>query len=194
VTGTVPGSQDGRLIEGALLVTHDVRDNTIFPTGGRYYQLALFGAATALGSDFGYAGVRLDLRHYLSPGARHVFALRLFGDARSGTPPFDLLPQLGGDVLLRGYYQGRFRDQVLVAAQGEYRSPVLWRIGVVAFAEAGQVAPHAGDLAFDGFKASLGGGLRFLLAPREGVNIRADYGWGFDVKSGGFYLAVGEAF
>jgi hypothetical protein len=36
--------------------------------------------------------------------------------------------------------------------------------------------------------------LRFLLAPREGVNIRADYGWGFGVGAGGFYLAIGEAF
>jgi outer membrane translocation and assembly module TamA len=97
-------------------------------------------------------------------------------------------------VLLRGYYQGRFRDQVMVTLQAEYRLPVFWRIGLVGFAEAGQVAPRAGDLAVDAFKASLGGGLRFLLAPREGVNIRADYGWGFGVGAGGFYLAIGEAF
>lgn len=194
VTGTVPGSQDGRIVEGALLVARDTRDNTINPRRGQFHQLAVLGAATALGSDFGYAGVRLDLRGYVSPAGRHVLAVRLFGDARSGTPPFDLLPQLGGDVLLRGYYQGRFRDQALVALQGEYRFPVIWRIGLVGFVEAGQVAPRVGDVAFDAFKASVGGGLRFLLAPREGVNIRADYGWGFDVGSGGFYLAIGESF
>jgi hypothetical protein len=194
VTGTVPGSDDGTIVEGALLLTRDTRDNTIYPTRGQFHQAVVLGAATALGSDFGYGGARLDVRGYLSPGGRHVLALRALGDARSGTPPFDLLPQLGGDVLLRGYYQGRFRDHTLVALQGEYRLPVFWRIGLVGFAEAGQVAPRVGDLAFDGFKASLGAGLRFLLAPREGVNIRADYGYGFDVKAGGFYLAIGEAF
>jgi hypothetical protein len=194
VTGTIPGSEDGTVIEGALLLTRDTRDNTIYPRRGQFHQLTLLGAPTALGSDFGYGGVRLDLRRYVTPAGRHVLALRALGDARSGTPPFDLLPQLGGDVLLRGYYQGRFRDQVLVTVQAEYRLPVVWRLGLVGFAEAGQVAPRVGDLAADAFKASLGGGLRFLLAPREGVNIRADYGWGFDVGSGGFYLAIGESF
>ena len=194
ITGTVPGSEDGRIVEGTLLLTRDTRDNTLYPARGQYHQIGVLGAATALGSDFGYAGVRLDLRGYLSPGPRHVLAFRFVGDAQSGTAPFDLLPQLGGDVLLRGYYQGRFRDQVLVAAQAEYRLRAFWRIGLVGFAEAGRVAPRVADLSFDGLKASVGGGLRFLLAPSEGINIRADYGYGFDVKAGGFYLAIGEAF
>ena len=194
VTGAVPGSEDGRIVEATLLLTRDTRDNTIYPSEGQYHQVGLFGAATALGSDFGYAGARLDLRGYLAPAARHVLALRAVSEIRGGTPPFDQLPQVGGDVLLRGYYQGRFRDKLLVALQAEYRLRLIWRIGLVGFAEAGQVAPRAGDLAFDAFKASLGGGVRFLLAPREGVNVRADYGWGFDVGSGGFYLAIGEAF
>jgi len=194
VTRTVPGSADGGIVEGTLLLTRDTRDNTIYPTRGQYHQVSVLGAATALGSDFGYAGARLDLRGYLSPARGHVLALRALGDARSGTPPFDLLPQVGGEVLLRGYYQGRFRDLVLVAAQAEYRLHVVWRIGLVGFAEAGRVAPRVGDLSFDGLKTSAGGGLRFLLAPSEGVNIRADYGWGFDVKAGGFYLSIGEAF
>lgn len=194
VTGTVPGSADGTTVEGTLLLTLDDRDHTIYPAGGQYHQLGLLGAATGLGSDFGYAGVRLDLRAYVSPVGRHVLALRALGEARSGTPPFDLLPQLGGDVLLRGYYQGRFRDEVLLAFQTEYRFPVIWRIGAVVFAETGQVSRRAADLRLAAFKASLGGGLRFLLSPKEGLNIRADYGYGLDVKSGGFYLAIGEAF
>jgi len=194
VTGTVPGSADGSIVEGTLLLTLDTRNNTIYPTRGQYHQVSVLGAATALGSDFGYAGARLDLRGYLSPATGHVLALRVLGDARSGPPPFDLLPQTGGEVLLRGYYQGRFRDQVLVAAQAEYRLHVVWRIGLAGFAETGRVAPRLGDLSFNGLKTSMGGGLRFLLAPSEGVNIRADYGWGFAVKTGGFYLSIGEAF
>ena len=90
VTGTVPGSADGRIVEGTLLVTWDTRDNTIFPTRGRYHQLGLLGAATGLLSDFGYGGARLDAREYVSPARRHVLAFRVLGDARTGTPPFEL--------------------------------------------------------------------------------------------------------
>lgn len=194
VTGAVPGSADGRIVEGSLLLTRDVRDNTIYPTTGIFVQLSALGAATALASDFGYGGVQLDARGYLSPGGRHVFALRALGAARTGTPPFDLLPQLGGDVLLRGYYQGRFRDQVMLTVQSEYRLPVVWRIGLVGFVEAGRVAPRLDTMSFGDVKLSAGGGLRFLLSPSEGLNIRADYGWGFDVGSGGFYLGIGETF
>jgi outer membrane translocation and assembly module TamA len=104
------------------------------------------------------------------------------------------VPQLGGDQLLRGYYGGRFRDQDLLALQAEYRMPVWWRLGAVGFVAAGQVAPKLDDLGLDRFKPAAGLGLRFLLSPEEGLNIRADYGWGFDVESSGFYLSIGEIF
>jgi outer membrane translocation and assembly module TamA len=114
--------------------------------------------------------------------------------AVTGTAPFDLLPQLGGDVLLRGYYQGRFRDRTLLAGQVEYRSPLVWRLGLVGFAAAGQVAPEFGAMGFDRFKPAVGVGLRIRFVKATGLSIRADYGWGLEGGSAGFYLNVGEAF
>jgi outer membrane translocation and assembly module TamA len=112
----------------------------------------------------------------------------------SGDPPFDLLPQLGGDVLLRGYFQGRFRDKDLLAFQAEYRAPVWWKLGAAAFVSAGQVAPELSGLRIDAFHPAAGFGLRFLIQEEEGVQIRADFAWGFDVESSGFYINIGEAF
>ena len=112
----------------------------------------------------------------------------------AGQPPFDHLAQLGGDVLLRGYYQGRFRDRHLLALEGEYRMPMVWRIGLVGFAGAGRVAGRLDAFDLTGLKTSAGGGLRFLLSPSEGLNIRADWAYGFAVRSGAFYLSLGEAF
>jgi hypothetical protein len=43
-----------------------------------------------------------------------------------------------------------------------------------------------------GIKPAAGFGLRFLLAPDEGLNLRAD--WGFGNGSSGFYLGMGEVF
>jgi hypothetical protein len=192
--GLVPGSEDGSVIGAGLLLTRDTRNNTIFPSGGSYHQVSatLFGGW--LGSSYDFGEYVLDLRKYMSPVEGHVLAVRALGQWTSGTAPFDLMPQLGGDVLLRGYYQGRFRDRQLLASQVEYRAPIWWRVGLVGFAGAGQVAPSLGDFTWSGFKVSAGGGVRVNLDPQSGLNIRADYGWAFDTKSGGFYINIGEAF
>jgi hypothetical protein len=192
-SGSVPGSQDGGIIGLGAVVSWDTRDNTVYPRAGWYNQLRAVLYDGSFGSRYDFGSYTLDVRLYQSLFRTHVLALRGVGLASSGTPPFDLMPQLGGDRLLRGYFQGRYLDRQLLAFQGEYRLPVWWRIGAVAFGAVGQVADGWGDVAFDRFHASVGGGVRFLISP-EGLNLRADYGWGFDVNSGGFYLSVGEAF
>ncbi len=193
-TGLVPGSDDGRIVGAGVLVTRDTRDNTVFPTRGGYHRLRIELYDGLFQSNYDFGSYTLDLRAYFSLVERQVLAVRALGRATSGSPPFDMLPQLGGDVLLRGYYQGRFRDRHLLAAQVEYRAPVWWRIGVVGFVGGGQVASRLGGFEWSGFKASAGGGLRILIDPQSGLNIRADYGWAFDTRSGGFYVNIGEAF
>ncbi|NIN12402.1 MAG: BamA/TamA family outer membrane protein [Gemmatimonadales bacterium] len=193
-SGTIPGSDDGSVVGLGLLVSWDTRDNTVYPRSGWYNQVRAALYDGFFGSDYDFGRYVVDLRAYGAPLESHVVALRGLGVASSGTPPFDLMPELGGDRLLRGYFQGRYLDRQLLALQGEYRLPVWWRIGAVGFAAVGQVADRWGDFAFDGFHASVGGGIRFLISPEEGLNLRADYGWGFDVSSGGFYLSIGEAF
>ncbi len=193
-TGEVPGSQDGWSLGLGLVATRDTRSSTTFPTRGSFHQLRATFHSEAWGSDFGYGAYLLDLRRYLPLGERRVLALRGLGWATSGTPPFDQLPQVGGDQLLRGYFQGRFTDRQMLALQGEYRGPAFWKLGWVAFGGIGQVADRWGDLQLDGFKASVGGGVRFLISPRETLFIRADLGYGIDTGSTGFYLNIGEAF
>jgi hypothetical protein len=191
--GSVPGSTDGRVTGGGVLLTRDTRDNTVYPQSGSWMHLQGSIYDGALGSEFEYRAATLDLRQYLTAFVSHVVALRAVAMASSEGTPFDLLPTLGGDALLRGYYDGRFRDRHLTALQAEYRAPLWWRIGAVAFVEAGQVAGSFGDFRWGGFKTSLGGGIRIRLSD-EGLNIRADYGYGLAVEEGGFYLAIGEAF
>jgi hypothetical protein len=53
------------------------------------------------------------------------------------------LSSVQGDIM-RGYARGRYRDRWLLAAQGEYRSPVRKRLGGVLFAGAGVSAPGLG--------------------------------------------------
>jgi outer membrane protein assembly factor BamA len=193
-TAAVPGVADGRVVGGGLAASRDTRDNTVYPRSGSFHQLTWSVFDEAIGSDYSYASTVLDLRHYVSVTAGHVMALRVVGIAKTATPPFDRLSELGGDVLLRGYFQGRFRDRQLLAVQGEYRLPVWWRVGVVGFAGAGQVARDLDGFDVDGVKLSAGLGLRVALSPSDGLNLRADWGYGFDVGTSGLYLGLGEAF
>jgi hypothetical protein len=190
----VPGSRNGQIVGLGIALTRDTRDRSENPRSGTYHQLEVGSFASLLGSDFEFTTTSLDLRGYLPFPPSSVLALRILGESVRGTVPFDVLPQLGGDELLRGYYRGRYRDQNLLAAQAEVRSEVWWRFGLVGFAALGQVAPSPSRLRLDGMKASLGGGLRFALNKAEGLNLRADYAWGLEKGTRAFYLSLGEVF
>jgi Omp85 superfamily domain len=192
--GQIPGAENGSIIGVGLLVSRDTRSSTIYPTRGSYHQFKYLLYDGFFGSSYDFGTLSLDLRKYVPLGSRRLLAFRALGVVSPGSPPFDLMPQLGGDVLLRGYFAGRYRDRDLVAFQGEYRTRIWWRIGATVFGGVGQVSYVLRDLTFTGFHPSAGAGLRFLLSPDEGLNIRADYGYGFDAKSTGFYLGIGEVF
>lgn len=192
--GTIPGAEDGNLVGGGGLLSRDTRSSTTYPTSGSYHQLKGMLYNGFFGSSYDFATITLDLRKYLPLGTNHLVAFRGLGIVTPGSPPFDLMPQLGGDVLLRGYFAGRYRDRDLVALQGEYRARVWGRIGATVFGGVGQVSNELADLTFDGLHSSAGVGLRFLLSPEEGLNIRADFGYGFSTKTTGFYLGIGEVF
>ena len=77
--------------------------------------------------------------------------------------------------------------------QAEYRVPIFWRIGVVAFGDIGNVSDDIGSLDFSNLKYSYGAGLRFALDRLEKLNLRFDYGATTHFGHG-FYLQLGEAF
>ncbi len=191
-SGLAPGASEKQGIGLGGSLIRDSRDNRVFPRRGSYHKLLVDVFADVWFGDLGFGVYTLDLRKYFPVARTHVLALQALGIATSGEPPFDLYPQLGGESLLRGYFQGRYRDRSLLAFQGEYRFPVIWRFGAAGFAGIGQVAPDFGGFGFDRFWVAGGAGLRFLLARKQGLNIRADFAFG--EGSSGFYLSVGEAF
>ena len=191
-TAAVPGVDDGSMISLGISLTRDTRDHIIYPRRGGYYQARVARFDGMIGSDYDFTSYQLDTRQYLPVTSSHVLVLRGLLMATDGTVPFDRLPQLGGDILLRGYFAGRYRDQTLLAFQSEYRLPVWRRIGAVGFVGVGQVADRLSRFAVDRFKASVGLGLRFLLSRDDQLNLRADFGFG--EGSSGFYLGIGEVF
>jgi outer membrane protein assembly factor BamA len=170
----------------------DSRDHVFFPTQGLWAEAALLTNTDALGATQNFVKWTLDVRKYWSPKENRVWAAQLYLEGNSGAPPFNQLALLGGTRLLRGYYEGRFRDRQMAASQVEYRFPIKGRFGAVAFGSIGSVVDEWKNWEGDYLRYALGAGLRFTLLPKDKIRLRLDYGIG--PNSSAFYLTVGEAF
>jgi hypothetical protein len=113
-----------------------------------------------------------------------------------GQSPFYLLPTLGSDEMMRGYYNGRYRDRNFIAGQTELRYRICNRIGIVGFLGAGEVAHN--NFSINTLKPNYGSGIRYFFDTEKGLSIRADYGIGKkvagEVRQSGFYIGLGQAF
>lgn len=192
-SGAVPGSEGGRVVQAQAFVSRDSRDHVLSARNGHFVQLTASTATSAIGSAYDFGRYALDARRYWSLGPRrHVIAAQLLAEATSGTVPFDQMVLVGSDTALRGYTRGRYRDLNGASMQMEYRSPFVHRVGMVAFAGGGVIAPTLTSLRESRFLPTYGLGLRVLLVPAQRVTIRVDYGRG--KGGGGLYIALNEAF
>jgi outer membrane protein assembly factor BamA len=191
--GAIPGSRGGSAAGLGVIVRYDTRDHVYQPSAGFYHQISAVSFGGAVGSDYTFNLLSLDLRMYRSLFGSHVLAFQTFNTFISGEAPFQMLGMLGGSYWMRGYYLGRYRDSNMITAQVEYRFPVWWRFGAVGFAGAGDVASDAGKFRFDRLKTSVGCGVRFMFDRREKINARLDVGFGSD-DNAGVYAMVLEAF
>jgi len=192
-TGVAPGS-DIEVVSGpGIGFDWDTRDRQNNPRRGHLAsaQLSLF--APAFGTSHSHGRIDLDLRGFIPAWRDHVVATQFFTRLQPGEPGFSSQAEMGGKDLQRGIFEGRWRDRNLWVLQTEYRAPIVWRIGAVAFGGVGNVFDGSDTLFDGGLKWSVGGGLRFALAPDEGVNLRFDYGRGAQGE-GGFYISIREAF
>jgi hypothetical protein len=190
--GTITGYIGG--IGSALGVVgiYDIRDNVINTYKGAYAELASYFYSRYFGSTFSFMDINGTYLKFWQLRPKHILALQSRARFTFGNTPFLDLSVVGGDDLLRGYPRNRFRDNHFVGAQMEYRFPLFWRFGMVAFAGAGDVFSRPQDLSWRTTKYSLGLGLRILVNSAERVNLRIDYGIGSE--GGYFYFAVAEAF
>ncbi len=190
--GDVPGAGGGDALGAGFVVLYDTRDNVFFPTRGQLHEASVTAFGGGLGGDFSWTRRMVDLRRYLPLGPRHTVALQGLLVSNRGEPPFTQLGLLGGQNVLRGYYEGRDRDRNLAAAQAEYRRPLGSRFGLALFAAGGTVARDLAGLSLAHLRVAGGAGLRYLLSVSEGINFRLDYGVGDD--SSGMYFTATEAF
>lgn len=179
---------------GAALV-YDNRHNVLNVRKGFFGELGFLKYSNKLGSTLDFTGINMDARYYKPIKKNTVLALQFIGNFYTGDVPFNQMALMGGEVMMRGYYYGRYRDKNMLAAQAEYR----WlpfgfskRIGAAVFGGTAAVAPTLGSFEADHFRLAGGAGIRYLLFPKKDIFIRLDVG---ATKDGfGFYFFTGEAF
>ncbi len=202
----IPGRNGGRKVGLGFTARWDRRENIVNPTRGPFLGGAFTLYPRWLGSEFEYSKLRLDLRHYIPLlSHKYILALQTLTEYNWGNPPFEYMALLGGDEIMRGHLEGRFRDRAMWATQAELRIPFgrdTWlnqgeipfrqRWGCVVFAGAGNVSPDLARTTWNNLKTSLGFGIRYLISRDENVNIRIDFALG--TQRPGFYLNIRESF
>ena len=174
-------------------VNYDDRDNVFFPENGSFIDIYSLFFVPELGSNYDFHRYIFDFRHYLSLSKDdNIIAVQGYGEFVRGNTPFYLLPKLGGQHRMRGYYEGRYRGEKYITVQAEYRKSFFGDFDFVLFFGVGDVANDFDDFQLDLLKYSYGGGLRYIIDKDEKLNIRVDIGFGNDTM--GFYFGVEEAF
>jgi hypothetical protein len=179
---------------GAALV-YDNRHNVLNVRKGFFGELGLLRYNNKLGSNLDFTGVNIDARYYKPIKRNNVLALQFIGNFYTGEVPFNQMALMGGEIMMRGYYYGRYRDKNMLATQAEYR----WlpfgfskRFGAAVFGGTAAVAPTIGSFETNHFRLAGGAGIRYLLFPKKDIFIRLDVG---ATRDGfGFYFFTGEAF
>jgi hypothetical protein len=178
--------------------TFDTRNNNTYTTKGiiinSYFNImhGLYGNNSYTGGFF-----NIEYSQFFALTRKLVLGMDIQEQSLTGSrSPFYLLPQMGSDEMMRGYYGGRYRDRNYIAGQTELRYRVDNRFGVVAFVGTGEVFHSAFSAAQ--LKPNYGGGVRYFFDVEKGLAIRLDYGVGQkpagEKREGGFYIALGQSF
>ncbi len=190
-SGNVTGENGTRTNGLGALVRWDTRDNNQSARHGALVDFELSAYPIWIGSTSSFVLSRADFRGYI-PVGRGVIAGQWLTELGAGDIPFTAMSELGGDEMLRGMFQGRYRDKNSTTVQLELRHPIVWRFGAVAFISTGHVFPSFNELTQHAPRWTAGGGIRFVVDETARSNIRVDVGAGPDGT--GFIFTFGEAF
>jgi hemolysin activation/secretion protein len=122
---------------------------------------------------------------------KRVLAVRASLNIAAGDVPFEGQTVVGGNDI-RGYSQGKYRNDQVYTLQTEYRWNFYRRWGMVAFAGVASAVKKFADIPSSEILPGLGAGLRFRMLPAEKINIGVDLGFGKDDYS--ITFRIGEAF
>lgn len=195
---------------------YDTRDYVHYPTKGMMLKLLGLYYEPRLGADYRAWHVEADYRHFVTLWEPHEFTsdfdrvnrslifayqvrtIAALSNQSIQDMPFQIMPTLGGEELIRGVRANMYRENVLWAVQTELRFPIFSILRGTAFVGVGDVY-NTDHWQWTTPKVGYGLGLR-VSVNREHINLRFDVArnsmnnnWA-DRNSYSFYFTVSEAF
>jgi len=188
---TIPGSTGGTVSGFGIVTLYDSRDFIFYPSKGFWGELVVYRDDHLTGSSFNYTRIALDLSKYMHYG-KNILALNLYSLYSDSDMPFFQMGVLGGQKKMRGFYEGRYRDNNVLVFQAEYRRHLFWLLGFTIFGDVGQVASRYDRFNAANWRYTYGGGLRLTIDKAQRINLRIDVGVGNNRVLP--YFTIGEAF
>lgn len=173
-----------------ISVAYDGRDYITEPHTGWYARIDQRVNPYWLGNEHGWALTELAVAKYTELWRGSVLATRLHSRLTYGDTPWTGLSTFGGTYVMRGYYEGRYRDKSSADLCVELRQRVWGRHGLVAWGGVGSVFSEPDDIRWKRLLPNYGIGYRWEFKKR--VNARLDFGFGRG--SSGVVFSVNEAF
>ena len=174
-----------------LTAVYDTRDNLTAPKRGMFVSLQQLVKPEFLGNKSLTATTDFRIDGYIPVWRGGTLAADLRSQFNFGTTEWSMLAQLGDSYSMRGYYQGRYRDNHKVEAQVELRQHVWRRNGIAVWAGMGTVFHKFSEFKMSHVLPNFGIGYRWEF--KKNVNVRLDYGFGKNGQSG-FIFNINEAF
>ncbi|MBX9784209.1 MAG: BamA/TamA family outer membrane protein [Chitinophagaceae bacterium] len=192
VAAPPPGNNNSRIAGAGVSFTADKRDNQFSPTRGFFADATVIANYDLQNKQYAYTLITTDLRKYNETG-RHIFVNQLYTSLATDEMPLFEKARMGGSNMMRGFFQGRFRDNNLWALQTEYRYKLNRFLKLAVFASAGNTAPTISSIFSQQVQTSGGAGLRLLINKEKKIYFRSDVA----VTSNGmlgYYFRIGDAF
>ncbi|TNJ46416.1 BamA/TamA family outer membrane protein [Tamlana fucoidanivorans] len=170
----------------------DTRNAVYYPTSGAYTQLKFISYPEWFGNDVKANKISAEYNTYFSSrNNTDVIAARFSSKIGLGNIAFEQQEVIGGKDI-RGYSEGKFRGDGIIALQGEYRYNFDNKMGLVAFA--GLATIYGADNADFDWKAYPGGGVGYRYAAFKKVKFNIGLDAALGKEDWGIYFRIGEAF
>ncbi|OMP32773.1 BamA/TamA family outer membrane protein [Mangrovimonas sp. DI 80] len=170
----------------------DKRSNIYYPMNGYQTKLRLKMYPLWMGNDERANRILTSHNHYFPfRKDKDVLAARYSGQFGLGSIPFEQQVTVGGKDI-RGYSEGKYRGDGLIAVQSEYRWNFHRKMGLVGFA--GLATIYGSDTSSFDWKMYPGAGVgyRYQAFKSMKFNVGLDAAVGKD--DWGIYFRIGEAF
>ncbi len=143
-----------------------------------------------LGNNTGFGSLEFSSAHYNEVWKGGVLAGKFHTLCTIHNTPWPMMPTFGGSNIMRGYYEGQYRDKCEFDFTLELRQHIWRRSGAVVWAGFGSIFPYLSALRLKHFLPNAGVGYRWEFKKR--VNVRLDLGVGKGCY--GVEFGINEAF